>query len=111
MRILQLQASHNPSITFSSSLQNHFFSHVFILFFLNLNFSENVSFCSFDAIVSADLFVNLKPAPDIFLAAAKSLGLQPHEVLDLPLVKFRLFSGRLPDSNLKLVMLVGFSVW
>jgi hypothetical protein len=53
----------------------------------------------------------LKPAPDIFLAAAKSLGLQPHEVLDLPLVKFRLFSGRLPDSNLKLVMLVGFSVW
>jgi hypothetical protein len=35
---------------------------------------------SFDAIVSADLFVNLKPAPDIFLAAAKSLGLQTHEV-------------------------------
>lgn len=35
---------------------------------------------SFDAIVSADLFVNLKPAPDIFFAAAKGLGLPPHEV-------------------------------
>lgn len=28
----------------------------------------------FDAIVSADLFERLKPAPDIFLAAAKRVG-------------------------------------
>jgi len=34
---------------------------------------------NFDSIISADLFENLKPAPDIFLAAAKSLGLQPSE--------------------------------
>ncbi|CAM6081683.1 unnamed protein product [Calypogeia fissa] len=32
---------------------------------------------NFDAIVSADLFKNLKPAPDIFFAAAKALGLPP----------------------------------
>lgn len=36
--------------------------------------------CSFDAIVSADLFKNLKPAPDIFLAAADKLGLPPEQV-------------------------------
>ena len=31
----------------------------------------------FDAIVSADLFERLKPAPDIFLAAAAQLGIDP----------------------------------
>jgi HAD superfamily hydrolase (TIGR01509 family) len=31
----------------------------------------------FDAIVSADLFEKLKPAPDIFLAAAANLGAAP----------------------------------
>jgi HAD superfamily hydrolase (TIGR01509 family) len=31
----------------------------------------------FDTIVSADLFERLKPAPDIFLAAASNLGCQP----------------------------------
>lgn len=31
----------------------------------------------FDAIVSADLFERLKPAPDIFLAAARELGTDP----------------------------------
>lgn len=31
----------------------------------------------FDAIVSADLFERLKPAPDIFLAAAKEVGVEP----------------------------------
>ena len=31
----------------------------------------------FDAIVSADLFERLKPAPDIFLAAAQQLGVDP----------------------------------
>jgi hypothetical protein len=31
----------------------------------------------FDAIVSADLFERLKPAPDIFLAAAAQLGADP----------------------------------
>jgi HAD superfamily hydrolase (TIGR01509 family) len=34
---------------------------------------------NFDAIVSADLFKNLKPSPDIFFAAAKGLGLPPKE--------------------------------
>lgn len=61
----------------SSSLQTLFLIIIF-------------SACSFDAIISADLFVNLKPAPDIFLAAAKILGLQPHEVhkcLGLPLME------------------------
>ncbi|XP_078435903.1 haloacid dehalogenase-like hydrolase family protein [Wolffia australiana] len=35
----------------------------------------------FDAIVSADAFANLKPAPDIFLAAAKILNLPPSECI------------------------------
>ncbi|KAL6901972.1 hypothetical protein ACP4OV_004848 [Aristida adscensionis] len=33
----------------------------------------------FDAIVSADAFENLKPAPDIFLAASKNLGVDTNE--------------------------------
>ncbi|KAL3690719.1 hypothetical protein R1sor_004370 [Riccia sorocarpa] len=36
---------------------------------------------NFDAIISADLFENLKPAPDIFLAAAEALGLPPGECI------------------------------
>ncbi|GAB2287271.1 Protein SUPPRESSOR OF QUENCHING 1, chloroplastic [Dionaea muscipula] len=35
----------------------------------------------FDAVVSADAFENLKPAPDIFLAAAKTLNLPPSECI------------------------------
>ena len=31
----------------------------------------------FDAIVSADAFEQLKPAPDVFLAAAQALGTHP----------------------------------
>lgn len=34
----------------------------------------------FDAIVSADAFENLKPAPDIFLAASKTLDVPTNEV-------------------------------
>jgi hypothetical protein len=37
----------------------------------------------FDAIVSADAFENLKPAPDIFLAASKNLGVGTNEVIYL----------------------------
>jgi beta-phosphoglucomutase-like phosphatase (HAD superfamily) len=35
----------------------------------------------FDTIVSADAFENLKPAPDIFLAASKNLGVDTNEVI------------------------------
>ncbi|KAJ1297421.1 hypothetical protein BS78_01G374800 [Paspalum vaginatum] len=35
----------------------------------------------FDAIVSADVFENLKPAPDIFLAASKNLGVDTNECI------------------------------
>ncbi|XP_051144550.1 protein SUPPRESSOR OF QUENCHING 1, chloroplastic isoform X2 [Andrographis paniculata] len=35
----------------------------------------------FEAIVSADAFENLKPAPDIFLAASKYLDVPPHECI------------------------------
>ncbi|XP_020591433.1 NHL repeat-containing protein 2 isoform X2 [Phalaenopsis equestris] len=35
----------------------------------------------FDAIISADAFENLKPAPDIFLAASKCLNVPPSECL------------------------------
>lgn len=35
----------------------------------------------FDAVVSADAFENLKPAPDIFLAASDSLGVAPSECI------------------------------
>nr|CAB3496124.1 unnamed protein product [Digitaria exilis] len=35
----------------------------------------------FDAIVSADAFENLKPAPDIFLAASKTLGVDTSECI------------------------------
>ena len=37
-------------------------------------------FIRFDAIVSADAFENLKPAPDIFFAASKILNVPPGEV-------------------------------
>lgn len=36
--------------------------------------------CSFDAIVSADKFERLKPAPDIFLAASQELGVPQEQV-------------------------------
>ena len=37
-------------------------------------------FYRFDAIVSADAFENLKPAPDIFIAASKLLNVPTDEV-------------------------------
>lgn len=43
---------------------------------------EPVLHIRFDAIVSADAFENLKPAPDIFLAASKNLSITPSEVKD-----------------------------
>jgi beta-phosphoglucomutase-like phosphatase (HAD superfamily) len=41
--------------------------------------AAGLSLTMFDAIVSADAFENLKPAPDIFLAAAKILGVPTSE--------------------------------
>eukprot|EP00889_Picochlorum_renovo_P000774 jgi/Picre1/27804/NNA_000768.t1 len=46
----------------------------------NLNAAE-IPLTLFDAIVSADAFENLKPSPDIFLAAAKELGVSPDSCL------------------------------
>ena len=50
----------------------------------------------FDAIVSADAFENLKPAPDIFLAASKTLNVHPSEVyyvIDILIVASIFFSS------------------
>ncbi|CAH9080213.1 unnamed protein product [Cuscuta epithymum] len=41
--------------------------------------AAGLSLSMFDAIVSADAFENLKPAPDIFLAASKILNVPPSE--------------------------------
>ncbi|CAN8241331.1 unnamed protein product [Cochlearia groenlandica] len=43
--------------------------------------AAGLPFTMFDAIVSADAFENLKPAPDIFLAASKILGVPTSECL------------------------------
>ncbi|KAJ0231573.1 Protein SUPPRESSOR OF QUENCHING 1, partial [Hirschfeldia incana] len=43
--------------------------------------ASGLSLSMFDAIVSADAFENLKPAPDIFLAASKILGVPTSECI------------------------------
>lgn len=43
--------------------------------------AAGLSLSMFDAIVSADAFENLKPAPDIFLAASKILGVPTSECI------------------------------
>jgi cyclopropane fatty-acyl-phospholipid synthase-like methyltransferase len=48
---------------------------------LLFSFDKPISNFRFDAIVSADAFENLKPAPDIFLAASKTLGVDTDEVI------------------------------
>ncbi len=42
----------------------------------NLN-AAGLTGVDFDAVVSADAFERLKPAPDIFLEAARKLGVPP----------------------------------
>lgn len=55
----------------------------------------------FDAIVSADAFENLKPAPDIFLAASKILGVDPNEVIFLvPMAYFKEWSWKVQACSL-----------
>ncbi|KAG2541267.1 hypothetical protein PVAP13_9NG582100 [Panicum virgatum] len=46
-----------------------------------LNQAWAVLIVRFDAIVSADAFENLKPAPDIFLSASKNLGVDTSECI------------------------------
>lgn len=50
-------------------------------FFINLFLWYSGYIYRFDAIVSADAFENLKPAPDIFLAASKILDVSTDEVI------------------------------
>ena len=58
-------------------------AHVFLQVDANLKASGFAAAEDFDAIISADKFELLKPAPDIFLAAAQALGVDTDNCLVL----------------------------
>jgi HAD superfamily hydrolase (TIGR01509 family) len=58
----------------------------------------------FDAIVSADLFERLKPAPDIFLAAAREVGTAPRNCVVVEDAAAGVKAARLAGDLLPLIL-------
>lgn len=58
-----------------------YFLHELVLYVQNTH-ALYLLYIRFDAIVSADAFEKLKPAPDIFLSASNILNVPPSEVLN-----------------------------